>query len=381
MTSVVPRILFVLKWRESPYQDPYGGYMASAAHSWGDGCGDRQPLSSGLFNSARFMAEMLDDAGIQTKLAHVIDGNDIHREVVAFDATHVIIEAFWTPPYKFDDLGAACPTVKFIVRNHSETPFLASEGIAFGWTAEYLKRPNVSVAPNSLRMLADARFLASQAHPDWTPWELSRRVPYLPNFYPADDLSPHPRKTPDGIFDVGCFGAVRPLKNPLTQAIAAMEMARFLQRPLRFHVNAARVENGGDGVLKNLRAIFEHNPNAELVGHPWSDHDTFRGLVAKMDLTTQAAFTETFSIVAADAVSQNVPTVTSTEVPWSSPNSHADPTRSSSILEAMKRVWHGRFGLVHHNPDLHGLRAFSAESRGLWLAYFGIPDFVRVHAA
>src|SRR5581483_10644251 len=134
------RVLFVLKWRDQPY-----------GCDWGDKRGDR-PLSSGLFNSARFMADMLEAAGVASHLVHVVDGNAIHREIVAFRATHVIIEAFWCPPYKFDDLHATCPDVQFNVRNHSETPFLAQEGVAFGWTLDYLTKPNVRVAPNSPRM-------------------------------------------------------------------------------------------------------------------------------------------------------------------------------------------------------------------------------------
>lgn len=351
-----PRILFVLKWREQPY-----------GCDWGDRKGD-QPLSSGLYNSARFMADMLCEAGIPTKLVHVHDGNDIHRELVAFEATHIIIEAFWCPPYKFDDLRAVCPDVQFIVRNHSETPFLAQEGMAFQWSFEYLKRENVSLAPNSPRMLADTRFLVHRAFPDWTHDQLHGRVPYLPNFYPVDGAK-FERKRDDGYLDIGCFGAVRPLKNTITQAIAALIFARSLGRRLHFHINGGRVEMGGASALKNLQAIFDAEPNAELINHAWMPHDAFRSLVARMDLVTQVSFSETFNIVCADAVSQGVPIVCSEEVPWSVPASRADPTDARSIAAAMQRVWKRR---CWWDPNKANLRRYSANSRAIWLKHFGV---------
>lgn len=350
-----PRVLFVLKWRDQPYGDD---------RSWGDGKGG-QPLSSGLYNSARFMADMLAEAGFPTKLVHVPDANGIHREIVAFQATHVVIEAFWCPPYKLDDLHRACPHVRFIVRNHSETPFLASEGCAFGWSFGYLDRPNVALAPNSRRMLDDTRFLAKRAHPDWSRAELASRVPYLPNFYPTDGIR-HPRKTADGYLDVGCFGAIRPLKNIITQAIGALEFAARRGRRLNFHINGGRVEMGGAPILKNLQAIFDNQPHATLMHHDWMPHETFRALVARMDIVSQVTFSETFNIVCADAASQGVPIVASAEVPWSDPSSQADPTDARSIAEVMDRAWDRRHAPC--DPNLDGLKRFSAASRDHWLA-------------
>lgn len=351
-----PRVLFILKWRDQPY-----------GSDWGDAKGDK-PLSSGLYNSARFMADMLADAGLATKLVHVRDGNDVHREVVAFNATHVVIEAFWCPPYKFDDLLAACPEVQFIVRNHSETPFLAQEGMAFEWSREYLKRPNVCLAPNAPRMLADTRFLARQAHPEWSDAELTRRVPYLPNFYPVNGPR-HPRKGDDGYLDIGCFGAVRPLKNPLTQALAALMFAQAQGLRLNFHINGGRVEMGGSPILKNLAAVFADQSRAQLMSHDWMPHEAFKALVARMDIVSQVTFSETFNIVCADAVSQGVPVVVSSEVPWAAKESLADPTDARSIAATMGHAWsqRGRW----HDPNLDGLRKFSAASRELWLQRFG----------
>ena len=108
------KILFILKRRED-----YNGIIHSHVG-----------LSTGLFNSASFMNDMLNDAGVESKLVVVEDNNRIDSEVYKYKPTHVIIEALWVVPSKFAILADLHPTVKWIVRLHSELPFLANEGIA-----------------------------------------------------------------------------------------------------------------------------------------------------------------------------------------------------------------------------------------------------------
>src|SRR6185503_21204160 len=116
-------------------------------------------------------------------------------------------------------------------------------------------------------------------------------------------------KTDDGYLDVGCFGAVRPLKNVVTQALAAIVAARRLGLRLNFHINGGRIEGGGSPAMRNLEALFAATPDAELMSHGWTDHESFRTLVARMDVVSQVSFSETFNIVCADAASQGVPIV------------------------------------------------------------------------
>ena len=127
------RILFILKRRED--------YNAEKHSHIG--------LSTGLYNSANFMNEMLQKAGVESKLVVVIDNNCIDREVNLYNPTHVIIEALWVVPTKFSVLCKLHPNVKWIIRLHSEVPFLANEGIAFDWIADYARFKNVFIAANS----------------------------------------------------------------------------------------------------------------------------------------------------------------------------------------------------------------------------------------
>ena len=84
----------------------------------------------------------------------------------------------------------------------------------------------------------------------------------------------------------------RPLKNHLVQAIGALIFAERIGKRLRFNINGGRVEMNGAPILKNLQAIFNGQPQAELVSHGWLPHDGFRSLVANMDIVTQVTFSE-----------------------------------------------------------------------------------------
>jgi hypothetical protein len=360
-----PRTLFVLKYREDTYGDVY-----CENGNWGDSTQDRRPLSSGLFNSARLVCEMLDHHGVPVKLVHVIDNNFIHREIVAFKAEVVIIEAFWVVPEKFDELRAVCPNVKFIIRNHSEVPFLANEGIAFDWMLRYVRKPNVYMASNAPRMLSDTRFLVALENPEWDAEEVLYKAPYLPNYYPTTiyECDSVIVEAPDTV-NIGCFGAVRPLKNTLLQAIAALKFAARMGWKLRFHINGGRIEMGGSPILKNLTQLFQHFPQHELVNHPWMPHDEFRKLVASMDFTMQCTFSETFNIVSADAVTANVPTVVSAEIAWAAKLMQADPTDSDAMAEALFRAWELSQANPDFNPNLPGLDRYNRESVKAWLPY------------
>lgn len=361
---MTPRVLFVLKYREQPYGDA----------GWGDSpASGAAPLSSGLYNSARFVCEMLQDAGVEADLVHVVDNNAIHREVVRFEATLVIVEAFWVVPEKFDELARACPGVQFVVRNHSEAPFLASEGIGFDWTLKYADRDNVAISCNAPRMLEETRFLVSAKRSDLSPGQITRRVPFLQNYYPLRDVTPFRPQRQRDVVDVGCFGAVRPLKNHMLQAIAAIKFAERIGKDLRFHVNAGRVEMNGAPILANLRQLFAHYDRHELVEEPWAPHEAFRRVVAGMDLVSQVSFSETFNIVAADAVSANVPVVSSPEIAWTSTASQADPTSSDEIAERMHDAYRIKAAAPGHNPNIGGLRAYNRESRAGWLDYVYQP--------
>jgi hypothetical protein len=344
-----PRVLFLVKHRSA--------YGCDA------------PLTSGLYNSARMACEMVKRLGIAAEIEHCIDGDFIEAATVRFRASHVIIEAFWVTPAKFAELARVLPGVRFIVRNHSETPFLANEGIAFEWALAYLAQ-DVRVAPNAPRMRDELRFLAGSVRPDLDAHGIADLVPFLPNAYMVREEPPRALDADKAAVDVGCFGAIRPMKNQVLQAIAAMRFADRLGKRLVFHINADRLENGGEPVLKSLRAIFAATDH-KLREHPWYDHDAFLSLMLSMDVVCQVSFSETFCIVAADAASEGVPIVCSPEIPWASSLFTADPTDSRDIAEKMFTAYSVKLQSPAFNPALEGIRAYNRATRARWAEVFG----------
>lgn len=280
--------------------------------------------SSGLANSVRMVVDMLTDLGISTAVEEAIDNNCIDRLVSYHKPKVVIIEALWVIPSKFEILQKLHPTTTWYIRLHSEVSFIANEGMAMGWLRDYATMyPTVRIAANSKRMRRDMTEL------------LNVPIAYMPNYYHRDFITT--TKVPSKqIINISCFGAIRPLKNHLTQAIAAIKFADLRHATLRFHINGTRVEGNGGPILKNLRELFKASKH-ELVEHTWLAHNDFKQLIAdEIDVGLQVSFTESYNIVAADHVDCNVPIVASPEVKFIAPMFTADPTSVQSIVDALQ---------------------------------------------
>lgn len=329
-----------------------------------------EPLtSSGLYNSARFVSEMLNGFEIPSHVVQVVDNNCIDRELTKYAQrkghvpTHVFIEALWVVPSKFHVLTVLYPNTKWVVRIHSDAPFLSGEGMALDWIFEYLTHRNVYVAFNSRRKYKEMCRLVS--------WKQQGKLLYLPNYYPYDvDYDRPPAPAPLMYLNVGCFGAIRPLKNHLNQAYAAIRVAERLGCFLNFHINATRLEGGGaaSGALRNLRALFAQAPSKrKLIEHGWLPHRQFLELMRTMHLSMQVSFSETFNIVTADAVVSRVPVVVSDEVSWVSGLYRANPTCVNDIAKHALRAL--RLPSLARCLNLRGLRRYSDVSSGIWLSY------------
>lgn len=346
------KILFVLKRRED--------FNATVHNHLG--------LSTGLFNSASFVSDMLTEHDIETNLVVVKDNNCIDREVTQYRPTHVVIEALWVVPEKFSVLCKLHPNVTWIIRLHSEMPFMAGEGIAMDWLGEYSKFKNIVIGVNAPRMLREIKFYLSHIN-NWTNVIADQRVVYLPNFYPQTYKSKEFNRNKD-VVDIGCFGAIRPLKNHLVQAFAAVEFADQIGKKLNFHINAGRIEMKGDSVLNNLKGFFEHlyDQGHRLVNHQWTPREQFLELCGQMDIGMQVNFSETFNIVGADIVSQGVPFLGTAEIPWATPTCYADPTDSADIIKQLRITYNTPSSNVEENQTL--LLQYTTKTVKVWTKYF-----------
>lgn len=347
-------ILFILKRRED--YDPV----------------DHSPrtMSTGLFNSANYMHEMMLELGYNSNVEVAVDNNKIDALVTKYKPKFVVIEALWVVPDKFAVLEPLHPDVTWIVRLHSDMPFIANEGIAMDWIAGYATFPNVIIAPNAPRMYREVREYLKAVY-DHTEADLDKKVVFLPNYYPMKGtkmLVPNKNKY---WVDIACFGAVRPLKNVLTQAHGALEFARRNGKQLRFHINGGRVEQKGEPVMNNLKGMFENlnDTGHKLIIHPWVNRDEFLVLCKSMDIGMQVSFSETFNIVGADFVSQGVPFLgNAVEITWLSNFASASPVDSQDIAKKLHKTYH--HPRINSFLNQESLNRYVVRTKLIWNSYF-----------
>ena len=349
---LVKKVLFILKRRED---------FNATVHS-------HVGLSTGLYNSASFVHNMLSEAGIESNLEVAVDNNCIDRLVTKHRPTHCIIEALWVVPSKFTVLQKLHPTVKWIVRLHSDMPFMAGEGNAMDWLGDYSRFKNIIIACNAPRMLRETRLYLQHLN-QWDDTTTEERVIYLPNYYPQE----YKRKPFDKHkywVDIGCFGAIRPLKNHLLQAFGAIEFANKIGKQLRFHVNAGRIEMQGGPALNNLKGLFQQisDHGHQLVNHRWTPREGFLDLCGQMDIGLQVSFSETFNIVGADVISQGVPLVGSVEIPWAIPFTGANPTESKDICDKLMLAY--CFPQTNVRLSQWALTRYTNKTVDIWDKYF-----------
>ena len=252
---------------------------------------------------------------------------------------------------------------------HSKIPFLANEGIAIEWIKGYTEIGRaVSVAFNNIH-----------THNDFN--KIGLQNLYLPNLYRVSsctkptfvdyliskvrDILANYRKKK--CIDVGCFGAIRPLKNQLLQAVAAIQYADKHELVLRFHINGTRVEQRGETVLKNIRALFV-NTKHELVEHKWMSHHDFLKVIKKMDIGLQLSFTESFNIVTADFVISRVPIIVGKDIEWIGSYSKCDPNNTNEMIDMMDVALHNSHYIV--NQNMEHLIVYNRDSLEVWRQYF-----------
>lgn len=325
--------------------------------------------SAGLFNSANFLIDGLKNhLCIDTRLEICIDSNEIDAYLVKHKPEVCFLEALWVPPYKFKELTALHKNVKFVIRVHSNIPFLANEGMAIQWIKECSEIPGVEIAFNNLGTLRDFKSVDLHAH-------------YLPNLYYHDKIANietsslfnkflcsiiKKKKSKREIINIGCFGAIRPMKNQLMQAIAAVEFSNKHGYILNFHINSTRVEQKGESALKNIKSLFK-NSKHNLIEHGWADHTKFLELVKKMDLGMQVSLTESFNIVTADFVSQKVPIVVSTDISWMPNITKTTPLSVQKIVKKMDDCFKDKDAFV--KASLRNLHQYNKNSLHAWKVF------------
>jgi hypothetical protein len=312
------------------------------------------PISSGLTNSINFVLDLLKELKIESNYEMAVDGNCIDKFLTIHKPTVLILEAIWVTPEKIAQLQKLHPKVLFMCRIHSQITFLANEGIAMDWLYQY-RDLNVIIACNHKSAVDDLS-------------KVGINSVLLPNYYKITKNQAI-TEIDDRYINISCFGAIRPMKNHLAQAISAMYFADVIGKKLRFFINVNREEQGGNSVLKNLRNLFK-NSEHDLVECPWMTHVQFIDLVKTMDIGMQVSLSETFNIVAADLIDNNIPMVVSKEIFWLPFYTKAKATSIDSIVfKLMIAYYFGRTKVSKFINKL-SLKYYNYNSKKLWKEYF-----------
>jgi hypothetical protein len=218
------------------------------------------------------------------------------------------------------------------------------------------KHTNLWIAPNVPELSCDLAY------------EYGMQSVYLPNIYFPPQYELQNRAEESLHINIGCFGAIRPMKNHLTQAMGVIKFGNKIGRTIKFHINGNRIEQRGDQVLKNLKHLFGGTSH-ELVLHDWVPHEKFIETIRSMHIGMQVSFSETFNIVGADFVSNGIPFIGSKAIPWLSNFYCANPTSSSDIASALCFAWDWKcVGL--HRLTKWGLNKYNRQAKRSWAKVF-----------
>ena len=297
----------------------------------------------GLGISAAYTAKTLRRHGIwaeewPTQSAKKLGERLRHAHSHAFQhgevrPSHVVLSAPWIPTADLAALAAEFPEVSFVVVSHSSVGFLAADPHAIRLlrqTADLqLASHNVFVGGNSKKFT------------DWATEAWGVNAVWLPNLYCMAETFPHrSRRWQDGGLRLGLFGANRPLKNFLTGAAAAVELAVQLRVPTELLISSGRNEGGN---FRALEEMTEDIPNLRVTQTGWLSWPAFRRLLRTIDLVFQVSYTETFNVVSADAIAEGVPVVASEAIEWVPRwwQAHADEPRDvTRVAERLLRDRH-----------------------------------------
>lgn len=262
----------------------------------------------GLGVAAINTAKVLRREAIQTDVWPIISASDLRARLEATPAAHVIISAPWIPALEMQSLSNQFPETRFTVNCHSNVGFLQADRNGIRLVREMMElemaTANVHLAGNSRRFC------------EWIRFAFGAPCAYLPNLYWLESDPVYRQPFSAGTLRIGVFGATRPLKNLMSAAGAALEIARNLRAPLELWLSAGRAEGGGDTILAAVKEMLAGLPSVTLKLNGWQTWPAFRKTVAHMHLLMQPSYTESFNMVTADGVAEGVASVVSNAIDW-----------------------------------------------------------------
>lgn len=260
----------------------------------------------------------------------------------------VLVQSIWMSEEQMNDLRRRYPKTRFYTHIHSSPAFFAVEGYGFQRIME-AHRAGFGIVTNSKGL-----------------HEIIKGSVLLPNLYASDMWDRLPKD--NSTLDIACLGSLRPFKNQVIQAAAAIKYAESKGKKLRFYVNMGRNEGGAE-IKMSLMGLFSlyKEGGHQLISVPWKTHEEVIQFLRTMDLGMQVSMTESFNLVAADYVAAGIPLIVSEQIDWVywSCRAHLDDT--ASIVSTIERVLEHGDGLANLNRRLLGVH--NEGARKAWEAF------------
>lgn len=246
-----------------------------------------------------------------------------------------VIMAVWVPAEELSRLAAACPGTVFVVKNHSGPQFLAQEGKSWKWLLD-CGDLNTRMGNVRVGVIREDDVDAMKA--------MGMPCVLLPNVYSPSELAAAKPRVPApassaAMFNVGLFGAFRPLKNAVGMTMAVCGAAAQIRESggrVTLHVNQ-RAEMGGNAD-PDIIAEMCRRSGVALARHAWLDHMEFKSLAAQMDVCMAATYHDTYNYVAADCVTAGCPVVGSPAVNWLPIGQQVNPDCTDDMTRALLRA-------------------------------------------
>jgi glycosyltransferase involved in cell wall biosynthesis len=314
--------------------------------------------AGGLATNALHSVAVLNELGVNTHLLQVGEFADITTYLNEnMGVTHMIIEAIWITVTQLKELGEAFPETQVVVRAHSKMGFLQVEPDAITVMRKIIDLnkvlKNVHFGSNNIEFAEAIR-------------EAYGSCVYLPNLYDVAG-APVAKKKSDRL-SIASFGASRLLKLHPSAALAALQIAKRLGRGLDFYINVDKTP-GGESVRRSIKNLLQGEPNVTLIEVGWQDSETFKKTIASMDLVIQLSATETFCMVAADAIASGVPVVGSPSIQWLPEAYRADADHTTTVANA------GVYALTKPKlavrAESNALLDYLAHAEAVWLKFVG----------
>jgi len=312
----------------------------------------------GLGVTALNSAMSLRKTGVNTDVWPITSAGDLRTRLQQSPASHVVISAPWI---QTNDLAHMCADFKetqFAVTCHSNLGFLQADPSAMRLVREGL---DLRRSTWNFQMAANSGRLSNWVHAAYgTP------CTHLPNFYYLDGSHAKRERYSGGTLRIGAFGATRVLKNLMTAAGAALEIANAKRADLEFWISSGRNEGAGS-VVDAVRQMFNGLPHVKLVENGWQTWPQFRQTVRHMHLLMQPSYTESFNVVTADGVAEGVPSVVSDAIDWA-PDSWKAPVDDAHAMALVgQKLLTSRWA---PGRGLAALKAHNQQARAAWGAFF-----------